>query len=110
WPGGPPAQPAANIAVLVSRLRSVLGPDLIQGGRPGYVFRPGPTCWIDVDAASDLVTVARRSLSGGDLVSAGAAARAAIALLERGEVLEDAPYADWLEMARTSARRLLRAA
>jgi len=43
WPGGPPAQPAANIAVLVSRLRSVLGPDLIQGGRPGYVFRPGPT-------------------------------------------------------------------
>jgi DNA-binding SARP family transcriptional activator len=110
WPSEPPAQPAANVAVLVSRLRSVLGSELIQGSRSGYLFRPGPSCVIDVDAAGDLAARARQSLSTGDLVAAGSAARAALLLLERGVVLEDEPLAEWADEARTTARRSLHAA
>jgi DNA-binding SARP family transcriptional activator len=36
WADGPPAKPAQHVATLVSRLRRVLGPGVIRGGRPGY--------------------------------------------------------------------------
>lgn len=35
WAGRPPADPDANLATLVSRLRATLGPDAIAGGRQG---------------------------------------------------------------------------
>src|SRR6266498_5615948 len=35
WEGAPSVRPAQNIATFVSRLRRVLGADVIRGGRPG---------------------------------------------------------------------------
>ena len=42
WPDERPTAPEQNIATLVSRLRAVLGTDLIQGGRAGYRLVAGP--------------------------------------------------------------------
>src|SRR5262245_60920312 len=36
WADAPPQRPAENVATIVSRLRKVLGPDVIVGGRDGY--------------------------------------------------------------------------
>ena len=41
WPEGLPARPVENVAVLVSRLRSWLGPSTVEGGREGYRLGPG---------------------------------------------------------------------
>jgi hypothetical protein len=41
WGGRPPADPDANLATLVSRLRAVLGPDAIAGDRQGWRFVAG---------------------------------------------------------------------
>ncbi len=52
WPAGPPAAPEQNVATLVSRLRAVLGADLIQGGRTGYRLASGPGIVVDLDVAA----------------------------------------------------------
>ena len=52
WPGGPPAAPEQNVATLVSRLRAMLGADLIQGGRGGYRLAGGLGIAVDLDAAA----------------------------------------------------------
>ena len=49
---GRPTAPEQNVATLVSRLRAVLGADLIQGGRSGYRLADGPGVVIDLDAAA----------------------------------------------------------
>ena len=36
WDGDPPAEPAQHVATLVSRLRRILGSEVIRGGRQGY--------------------------------------------------------------------------
>ena len=36
WDGDPPAAPAQHVATLVSRLRRILGSEMIRGGRQGY--------------------------------------------------------------------------
>jgi len=38
WAGRPPADPDGNLATLVSRLRAVLGPEVIAGDRHGWRF------------------------------------------------------------------------
>jgi DNA-binding SARP family transcriptional activator len=45
WGDRPPADPDANLATLVSRLRAVLGPDAIAGGRDGRLQRPFAYRW-----------------------------------------------------------------
>ena len=41
WPGRPPQRPADNVATLVSRVRSALGQELVEGGRGGYRLADG---------------------------------------------------------------------
>lgn len=50
WPGTPPRGPGDNVATLVSRLRALLGPDAVLGGRPAY--RIGPAVEVDVAQAA----------------------------------------------------------
>ena len=105
-----PAHSDENIAALVSRLRNVLGKEYLQGGKGGYVFRPGDGCRVDLDDAEDLVADARHYLGRADQAGAATAAEAALVILDRGELLEEEPYVEWAAAARIAARRLRRAA
>ena len=84
WPGERPAAPEQNVATLVSRLRAVLGADLIQGGRAEYRLAAGPGVTVDLDVAAGFCEQAE----------AKAATAAAVALatqaLEAGERVADA--------------------
>ncbi len=51
WEGAPSVRPAQNIATFVSRLRRVLGADVIRGGRPGYSLGLPPAVQVDLDGA-----------------------------------------------------------
>jgi DNA-binding SARP family transcriptional activator len=103
WGNSPPARPAEQVAVLVSRLRGVLGADRLPRDDVGYRLVAD---WLDVDALAELVEEATRRLAAGETAAARAAAGAALALA-RGEVLPDELDAEWAEVDRARAHRLL---
>ena len=105
WGGRPPADPDANLATLVSRLRAVLGPDAIAGDRQGWRFVAGARVEVDLDEAERLAGEAGARL-GGEPALALAAAERALALGGRGPFLADEPDADWAMAARREAGRL----
>ena len=109
WGDDAPAGAAQNVASLVSRLRRVLGPERIAGGRSGYRFETAGA-WVDVDEAERLVKEAETQLKSGRPALAAAATTQARRLLERGEFLEDEPYALWTTDGRREAERLARRA
>jgi DNA-binding SARP family transcriptional activator len=109
WGDDAPAGAAQNVASLVSRLRRVLGPERIAGGRGGYRFETAG-CWVDVDEAERLVKEAESQQKGGRHALAAAAANQARRLLERGVFLADEPYAVWADGGRREAERLGRRA
>jgi DNA-binding SARP family transcriptional activator/tetratricopeptide (TPR) repeat protein len=99
WPDNPPADPAGNIEVLVSRLRRALGDrTLIRSGPGGYVLADGGRCWVDAEAFLDAVQAGR---SGLTIRPAGALTsfRAALGIW-RGEPLPEDTYADWAQADR----------
>ena len=107
WGDVAPAGSAQNVASLVSRLRRVLGPERIAGGRNGYRFETAG-CWVDVDEAERLTKEAETQLRSGRPALAAAAAGQARQLLDRGSLLEDEPDAPWAEDARRESERLRR--
>ena len=107
WEDDPPLGAAQNVASLVSRLRRVLGAERIVGGRSGYRFETAG-CWVDVDEAERLVKEAEGQLRSGRPALAAAATAQARQLLERGDLLEDEPYAIWAADGRRAAERLAR--
>ena len=109
WPGGPPAAAEQNVATLVSRLRAVLGPGVILGGRPGYRLAGWPAVTVDLDAAARLCDQAERKLPAAAAVALAAAERAA-ELLSARTALADEPYATWVDPARAQVRELSRRA
>jgi DNA-binding SARP family transcriptional activator len=107
WPRGGPAAPEQNVATLVSRLRSVLGADLIEGGRTGYRLASGSQLAVDLDAAAGFCRQAESKLAAAPAVALAAAERAA-ELLAGGTALADEPYAPWADPAREQVRDVLR--
>jgi DNA-binding SARP family transcriptional activator/tetratricopeptide (TPR) repeat protein len=110
WAARPPADAAANVATLVSRLRAAFGAEIIDGGRAGYRLATGPGVGIDLDEAAGLVAEAEARLASGQAALAVVAADAALACLGTGSVLEDEPEADWGGEAGREAERVLRRA
>jgi DNA-binding SARP family transcriptional activator/tetratricopeptide (TPR) repeat protein len=108
WAEDPPEGHQRVVAQLVSRLRSVLGRDAVEGGPAGYRM-VARRFQVDLDEAVRLVEEAegRTSTEPG---LARIAASAALEILDRGAVLEDEPYAEWAEPTRTEARVLQRRA
>lgn len=106
WPEDAPADPAAVLASLVSRLRRVLGAATIIGGRSGY--RLGPTVEVDVTLARRLIEEGERRLAAQPGLAASAAERAR-QLLGSGAVLPD-ERGDWAETARADVSVLRRRA
>ncbi len=80
WGDGVPARPADQLAVLVSRLRGVLGRDRIQHGDAGYGLHYD---WLDVDEVEALTGEITRRMAAANPPGAAAAARVCLALLRR---------------------------
>ena len=108
WPDRPPARHERIVATLVSRLRSVLGTDAIEGGPAGYHISVDHFD-IDLDSA-DRLTVESEALLAGEPALARTAAQGALEILSRGDVLVDEPYAEWAENLRSETRALTRRA
>jgi DNA-binding SARP family transcriptional activator len=81
WGEEQPSDPHAQVAVLVSRLRRVLGPERILLADAGYSLRYD---WLDLEAAEALAADADGRLVRGRFASALASARSALALLSAG--------------------------
>ena len=107
WPASRQAAPEQNVATLVSRLRAVLGADLIQGGRAGYRLADGPGIVTDLDAAARFCDQAEAKVATAAAVALAAAERGH-ALLASGTAISDEPYARWADPAREQVRELLR--
>ena len=102
WPDRPPADPVANIGVLVNRARRALGnPATIVTGGGGYALGD---CTVDVAEFLDALARARAAAAAGEHAEALRVVSAA--LRAWGEPLAEDVYADW---AREPRDRLLRA-
>jgi DNA-binding SARP family transcriptional activator len=109
WADEPPAAAEQNVASLVSRLRGVLGPGVILGGRQGYRLAGSPVVSVDLDTAARYCSQAERKLAASPAIAL-AAAEQAIGLLSEGIALADEPYSSWVDPARDQLRELLRRA
>ncbi|MGE3621534.1 MAG: BTAD domain-containing putative transcriptional regulator, partial [Acidimicrobiia bacterium] len=98
WGDAPPARPDDQLAVLVSRLRRVLGRARLPRSSAGYALQVD---WLDLDELDALVGRADAALRDGRAGAARAAADAALRLA-RGPVLAD-DDADWIEADRVRA-------
>jgi len=78
WADTPPARPDDQLAVLMSRLRSVLGRDRIQHRDSGYLLHCD---WLDATELAVLTDEVERRRGAGNLVGAAAAARVALSLV-----------------------------
>src|SRR5437879_6788261 len=64
WPQRPPADPAANLRVLVNLARRALGdPALLLTGAGGYSFAGGPSCVVDAEVFCARVEAGQAELS-----------------------------------------------
>ena len=105
WPESVPSRPGDQLSVLVSRLRSALGPDVLVRSEAGYSLTVE---WLDVDAMAELVDEACRRLAAGNTTAAAVAATAALTLA-RGPLLPD-DDAPWAEADRAASVRVAAAA
>ena len=101
WAGAPPAQPEDQLAVLMSRLRSVLGRDRIQHRDRGYLL----VCdWLDASELAALTEEMDRRRGAGNVLGAAAAARVAMSLL-RGYEPPSLP-GEWAQLRLAALDRL----
>ena len=102
WAQAPPARPDDQLAVLMSRLRSVLGRDRIEHRDGGYLLRAD---WRDAAELVQLTDEIDRRRKAGNVVGAAAAARVALSLLRAGESAR--LPGEWAQMRRSALDRLI---
>jgi DNA-binding SARP family transcriptional activator/tetratricopeptide (TPR) repeat protein len=126
WGDAQPTRPDDQLAVLMSRLRSVLGRERIEHRDGGYLLRYD---WLDATELAHLLAEIERRRAAGNVIGAAAAARIAVTLLRGGApgggattavtstavTTTGTPPGDWAELrqaelARLSARARLIAA
>src|SRR5579859_5261839 len=78
WEHDPPSRPGDQLAVLMSRLRSVLGKERIEHRDDGYLLRAD---WLDATELAALTDEAERRSDAGNVTGAAAAVRVALSLL-----------------------------
>ena len=106
WGEQAPADPAANLNVLVNRARRALGDaELIQTVAGGYLLRDGAGVVVDAEVFETRVREARADLDAGDAGRALAGSEAALAQWSGGEPLAEDAYDDWATPHRERLRR-----
>jgi DNA-binding SARP family transcriptional activator/tetratricopeptide (TPR) repeat protein len=103
WPDDPPAKPFDQVAVLTSRLRSVIGRDRIDRGDAGYRLTYD---WLDVDELASLMSETDTRLASGNVAGAAAAARISLSLLGNRSITADVG-GGWAETRLADLDRLL---
>ena len=93
WGGEPPARPEGQLAVLLSRLRSVLGRERIVLRDRGYLLRCD---WLDAAELALLTGEVEARQAAGHVMGAAAAARVALSLI-RGEGPQPLP-GEWAQL------------
>lgn len=102
WPERAPADPAANLQVLVTRARHAVGrPELIRTGPRGYALTAEGWCVVD----SDAMLAALRVCASQSGPQALAGYRNALAGAD-AEVLAEDRYADWAQPHRSLVERM----
>jgi DNA-binding SARP family transcriptional activator len=102
WGDAQPGRPEDQLAVLMSRLRGVLGRERIEHRGNGYVLHAD---WRDATELARLTAEIDRRGSAGNVVGAAAAARVALSLL-RGAGPTQLP-GEWAELRRAALDRLI---
>jgi len=102
WDTAPPARPEDQLAVLVSRLRSVLGRDRIEHRDQGYLLHCD---WLDATELAVLTREVETRRAAGHVMGAVAAARVALSLI-RGDGPQ--PLAgEWAQLRQAELERLI---
>ncbi len=97
WPGQDPADPGANLGVLVSRARHALGEASLILCRPGgYLYADDGRSWVDAEAFAHQAERGRMSLASGNAAAALQAYRSALALWAGDPFMENM-YAEWAQ-------------
>lgn len=109
WAEQPPRRPVRDVATLVSRLRALLGPDVVLGGRDAYRLGSPPAVTVDLDDAARMLTECTQLIDSAPARAALAGDRA-LSLLGAGTALPDEPDSEWAQDARTEHEALRRAA
>jgi predicted ATPase/DNA-binding SARP family transcriptional activator len=101
WAGRPPSGAAKTLRSYISRLRAVVGGDVLRSRPPGYVLAIEPE-QVDARRFERLLTEGRRARARGDPTKAAASLRQALALWHGAALadLADEPFAS------VEARRL----
>ncbi|MFN0090267.1 MAG: AfsR/SARP family transcriptional regulator [Acidimicrobiales bacterium] len=106
WGTEPPASAAATLRGLVSRLRRLLGPDVLRSVSAGRAYRLDvPPAAVDATRFHTSVDAGRLALQRGDIAAADRAFAEALAEW-RGEALIDLPESPTATGARTHLREL----
>lgn len=101
WGDRQPADPEANVNVLVNRARRALGGrELIVTGSGGYLLTDDPRCRIDVEQFLGCIDDGRRRLAAGE--PAAALDLCQEALDRWDQPLPEDTYAEWAQPLRTS--------
>jgi DNA-binding SARP family transcriptional activator/tetratricopeptide (TPR) repeat protein len=102
WDSAPPVRPEDQLAVLISRLRSVLGRDRIEHRDRGYLLRCD---WLDATELALITSEAESRRQAGNVTGAVAAARVALSLI-RGEGPQPVP-GEWAQLKQAELERLI---
>jgi DNA-binding SARP family transcriptional activator/tetratricopeptide (TPR) repeat protein len=102
WGTAPPARPEDQVAVLMSRLRSVLGRDRIEHRDRGYLLHCD---WLDATELAGLTAEMESRRKAGQVMGAVAAARVALSLI-RGEGPQPLP-GEWAQLRQAELDRLI---
>jgi len=92
WPDGAPSRPADQLAVLVSRLRAVLGRERIVRGDSGYRLVYD---WLDLDELEAVTAETAARMSDGNRAGASSAGRVVASLL-RDVSRPPEPAGEWV--------------
>ena len=94
WPWRAPAGADASLSALLSRLRSVLGSDVLCG-RGEISLQLPPGAWIDLEAAEDAIHRAETAVTQGDWARGWGPSLVALFTARRGFLPgEDLPWAE----------------
>ncbi len=102
WDNAPPARPEDQLAVLISRLRSVLGRDRIEHRDHGYLLHCD---WLDATELAMLTREVETRRESGHVMGAVAAARVALSLI-RGDGPQPLP-GEWAQLRLAELERLV---